>query len=121
MCASINTISKTLRIIFTTVEGFHNKSTKACFIKAATKSRFCKIAKSISTFDFDTLFTNIPFKVLFKKSPEDLSSNLKSENALTFLKHLSLGHLREPKKDIHGRNCCQCYFFHHKQMLLYYW
>ena len=79
------------------------------------------IAKSISTFDFDTLFTNIPFKVLFKNSPEDLSSNLKSENALTFLKHLSLGHLREPKEDIHGGNCCHCYFFHHKQMLLYYW
>ena len=49
--------------------------------------------------DFNTLYTTTPHKRLIKVLPEVkliLSSNLKSENAMTFLKHLSIELLTEP-------------------------
>ena len=60
-----------------------------------------KKAKSVSTFDFNTLYTTIPRKLLLNALSEviNFSSNLKSENALAFLKHLSIGLLMELEKD----------------------
>ena len=59
-----------------------------------------KKAKSISVFDFVTLYaTNInSFKKCFQKLLI-LFSSLKPENIVPFLKHLSIGYLRDLEED----------------------
>ena len=57
--------------------------------------------KSISTFDVSTLYTTTPHKLLIKVLSQVVySSNLKTENSLNSLKHISVVLLRELEEDI---------------------
>ena len=93
-------------MIFNFVESFHNKSffysgykkfwVVQNYFPIATKLNKINVkekAKSISTFDFSTLYTTIPHKLLLNICFQKLSiwpSNLKSENALDSLKYPSV-------------------------------
>ena len=109
-----DTISKIFLMVFNTVESSHNKS----FFYSGCKKFWVlqnsfpigtklkkindkKKAKSISTFDFSTLYTTILHKLLLKVLSETINFvfKLKSENALASLKHLSIGLLRVLEED----------------------
>ena len=86
------TISKILKIIFNAVESFHNKSlfysgykkfwVAQNYFPIATKLNTFSVkkkAKSISTFDFSTLYTTIPYKLLLNVLSEVINLAFKSK------------------------------------------
>ena len=110
---STNPVSDTIpKMIFNTVESFHKK---VCFIQAVRNSGLCKILfqqppcqiKSMSRKNLFQLLTVAPyiqpsyinFSQKFLQKLSIFSSNLKSENALASLKHLSTGLLGTLEED----------------------
>ena len=92
-------------MIFNVVESFHNKSffysvykkfwvAQNYFLIATKLNKInVKEKKYISTFDFSTLYTTIPYRFLPNICFQKLSiwpSNLKLENALASIKHPSM-------------------------------
>ena len=88
-------------MIFNIVESFHNKSffylgckefwvVQSSFpnITKLSKINVKKKAESISSFEFSTLYTTTPHKLLQKVISTVI--NLKSGNALAFLKRISI-------------------------------
>ena len=92
-----DTISKTFEMIFNAVESFFYSGFKKFWVLQKSFAIVTKInkvsvkkkIKSISTFDFSTLYTTIPRKLLLIGFQMFLvlHSNLKSENTLDFPKH----------------------------------
>ena len=89
-------IFKVLKMVFNHVEGFHRKRLfYTCFKKFwVVENSFPinakKIAKSISTFDFATLYTTIPHNLLIKFLSEVINFAFKSKtrNNIGFSKKL---------------------------------
>ena len=109
-----DTTSKIFIMVFDTVESFDNKSffysgcKKFWIVQNSfpigtklNKINVKKKAKSISIFDFSTLYTAVLHKLLLKVLSEIINfvSNLKSQNALAALKHLCIGLLRVLEED----------------------
>ena len=92
-----HTISKIFKIVFNTVESFHNKMSFYLDCKKfwvvqnsfpittkLNKTNAKKKAKSVSTFDFSTLYTTIPQKLLIKVLSEVINFVFKSK----IIKHI---------------------------------
>ena len=107
-----DTISKNFKMIFNTVESFHKKGffylgckkfwvVQNSFPISTVLNKINVMKKSISTFECSTLYTTTLDKLLIKcfHNLLVLSSNLKSDNTLASLKHLSIGLLRVLEED----------------------
>ena len=107
-----DTISKNFKMIFNTVESFHKKGffylgckkfwvVQNSFPIATMLNKINVKKKSILTLECSTFYATTLDKLLIKvlSLVISFSSNLKSENTLASVKHLSIGFLRVLEED----------------------
>ena len=107
-----DTISKNFKMIFNTVESFHKKGffylgckkfwvVQNSFPIATMLNKINVKKKSILTLECSTFYATTLDKLLIKvlSLVISFSSNLKSENTLASVKHLSIGLLRTLEED----------------------
>ena len=76
-----------------------------------------KKVKPISTFDFNTLYTTIIHKLLIQVLSEVINFVFKSKvrKRIAFLRHLSIGLIRELEQDTSLNKLGQCHVFSHNK------